>query len=231
MADPAATEQTTIPGTEAQAAKPAVPARDYEADIKAAEQRAAKAEKAAKAAEAKHAETAGVLEKLKGVFGGEAKDPAAEVAALRERAAQADARAAEHRRTAARMLVEREVVALASREGAIDPSDLVALVSAGIDVDEESMSIKDHEALVRRVSEAKASKPYLFRGREQAASPAPIAGKPAPAPAAAKPAEAPAQELTWDFINTAPVQAIRDAIAKRSGPKTSAGPIHPWTRS
>lgn len=90
MSEPIKVEaaQAEIPGTAPKADETktaaAEPARDWSAELKAAQTLANKAEKRAKELEAKHAESSGVLEKLRAAFGpgDQAVDPVTRVKEL-----------------------------------------------------------------------------------------------------------------------------------------------------
>ena len=90
MSEPIKVEaaQAEIPGTAPKADETktaaAEPARDWSAELKAAQTLASKAEKRAKELEAKHAESSGVLEKLRAAFGpgDQAVDPVTRVKEL-----------------------------------------------------------------------------------------------------------------------------------------------------
>lgn len=90
MSEPIKVEaaQAEIPGTAPKADETktaaAEPARDWSAELKAAQTMASKAEKRARELEAKHAESSGVLEKLRAAFGpgDQAVDPVTRVKEL-----------------------------------------------------------------------------------------------------------------------------------------------------
>lgn len=171
----------------AAASAPSTPARDWEAEIKAAQARAEKAEKQAKTFEGKLGELETFKQNLAKALGGDKPDPAAEVGTLRSLTERFQGLAKQN-------AIEAAVVRVAAKEGALDPDDVVRLVGASLEWDPEAGRVKDADSVAAAVSALKKSKPYLFTpppAPADKAAPLP----PARAPTTPQPAPQPAQRF------------------------------------
>lgn len=220
MSEPIKVEaaQAEIPGTAPNADETktaaAEPARDWSAELKAAQSLASKAEKRAKDLEAKHAESSGVLEKLHAAFGGgdQTVDPVVRVKELE--AKHNDAVGKFKQAVLRNALTERLV------QNKVQPELLkhaLRLVDVeGVEIDDAG-GIKNAEAIDAAVGGFKEQygKTYFV----QEAAPSAPEGKPGiPAghipklpgqPAASKPAP----ELTSEMAMTLPIAEVKRRLA------------------
>lgn len=220
MSEPIKVEaaQAEIPGTAPKADETktaaAEPARDWSAELKAAQTLANKAEKRAKELEAKHAESSGVLEKLRAAFGpgDQAVDPVTRVKELE--AKHNDAVGKFKSAVLRNALTERLV------QNKVQPELLahaLRLVDVeGVEIDDAG-GIKNGEAIDAAVGgfKEKFGKVYFV----QDAAPAAPEGKPGiPAGTIPKlpgqpPASKPVPELTSEMAMTLPIAEVKRRLA------------------
>ena len=214
--------QTEIPGTAPKAAddKPAVAAasdaRDYAAELKAAESARAKAEKQAKALEAKLGETSGVLEKLRTVFtgGDQNVDPVEKAKALEAKANDAMAR---YKGAVLRNALTERLVANNVKPDLLKHTLRLVDVE-GLEIDDTG-TIKNADALDAAVSSFKEEFGSVYF--VQPAAPPPPDGKPGvPASSVPKtpgqpPPQKPVGDITPEMAARLPLPELRALIAKQ----------------
>jgi len=218
-----AAAQTEIPGTapaKVETAAEAKPARDYDAELKAAAQAAAKADKRAKDLEAKLADMGSVVEKIKGVFGGEkVEDPLAKVKELESRTSDYERKfkGALQRNALAESLVRAKV-----RPDLLDHA--LRLVDLdGVEFDLDAGRVKNADAVESAVLAFKEKFGGVYF---QTDAPAPAApGKPgipasAMPPSPGQPASKPAQpDITPEMAMKLPLSELRAWRARQLGQK------------
>ena len=183
--------QTSIPSTEAAAPVAAAPAAapaaeakatetvDYAAQFKALEKTAAKLAKELEATKAKASEADDLKSRLAEVFGlGKKADPVEELTKLRD----ANTRLQNGVKRSAIM----EAVRSAAKD-AHDASDLLAFLDVSdVEVDIDSASVRNVEAVAERISALREKRPYLFQQAKPAAVGLPMAPPKADPPPASK---------------------------------------------
>lgn len=205
--------QTSIPGTDGAAnASPSPPAPApsapafSQADLDAANARAAKAEKQLASFQKRIDDGTLVREQLGKLLGVEkTEDPAAVIQRMTAEVQHATTRAQEIEATAKRALINAHLVSMAGSAGVRKEAveDLPLFVDMnGVEVDMATGKLANPTALAERLNAVKAAKPFLFDA--PAAAPAPQSGRaplPGPMPAPQAPMT-PTQDSTPVVINS-----------------------------
>lgn len=213
--------QAELPGTPAKVdAKETAPeqTRDYAAELKALESRAAKAEKRAKDVESKLTETTGLMEKIKSAFGGDGKD-VDPVAKAKELEQHNGALASKYKSAVLRNELTSQLVANKVRPDLLKHA--LRLIEVDAEVDLDAGRVKNAEAVTEAVAAFKAE--YASVYFEQPAAPV-AEGKPSvkagSVPANPKQPESgkPQPEMTPEMAMKLPIGELRkwraDQIAK-----------------